>query len=145
VLWVARPLGLDLVFRTPDGSALDPDNFTHTTYAATLHAGVGRWSPHELRHSAASLLIAQGVPLKVVSETLGHSSIRVTSDVYGHLLEPAKQEAAEAMSAALWGEPATQRAGRRAQQLAATPGAGGSRAPPQSALLIADQATGVTG
>ena len=40
----------------------------------------------ELRHSAASILLAQGVPLKVVSQMLGHSSIRVTADVYGHLL-----------------------------------------------------------
>jgi integrase len=39
-----------------------------------------RWSPHELRHSAASLLIAQGVSMKIVSETLGHASIRITSD-----------------------------------------------------------------
>lgn len=97
-LWTDRPLGADLVFRTPAGTAVDPDNFRHLTYAATERAGLGRWSPHELRHSAASLLLAQGVPLKVVSETLGHSSIRVTADVYGHLLEPAKAEAADAMS-----------------------------------------------
>jgi len=43
------------------------------------------------------------VPLKIVSELLGHASIRVTSDVYGHLMEPAKAEAADAMTAALWG------------------------------------------
>jgi integrase len=101
-LWVARPLGLDLVFRSPAGAPVDPMNFTHATYRATEAAGLGRWSPHELRHSAASLLIAQGVPLKVVSDTLGHASIRVTADVYGHLLEPAKAEAADAMSEALW-------------------------------------------
>ena len=47
-----------------------------------------------------------GVPLKVVSETLGHSSIRITADVYGHLLEPAKAEASDAMAKLLWGEPA---------------------------------------
>ena len=58
--------------------------------------------PHELRHSAASLLIAQGVPLKVVSETLGHASIRITSDVYGHLFDDAGAAAAEATTAALW-------------------------------------------
>ena len=71
--------------------------------ALAIAAGLGKWTPHELRHSAASLLLAQGVPLKTVSETLGHSSIRVTADVYGHLLEPAKVEAADAMTSALWG------------------------------------------
>ena len=101
--WRADPLGSDLIFRTPTGSAIDPANFRHVTYKLTVAAGLGRWSPHELRHSCASLLIAQGVPLKVISELLGHSSIRITADVYGHLLEPSKAEAADAMETALWG------------------------------------------
>jgi integrase len=101
-LWEPLPLGHDLVFRTPAGTALDPANVRHAVYSLTEQAGLGRWSPHELRHSAASLLLAMGVPLKTVSETLGHSSIRVTADVYGHLLEPAKAEAADAMTKALW-------------------------------------------
>lgn len=102
-LWTERPLGADLIFRTPAGTAVDPDNFRNITYKVTEAAGIGRWSPHELRHSCSSLLLAQGVPLKVVSELLGHSSIRVTADVYSHLLEPAKAEAADAATAALWG------------------------------------------
>ena len=102
-LWEPLPLGVDLVFRTPAGTAIDPANFRHACYRATEAAGVGRWSPHQLRHSAASLLLAQQVPLKVVSELLGHSSIRITADVYTHLLEPSRQEAAEAMETALWG------------------------------------------
>lgn len=101
--WTPRPLGADLIFRTPFGTALDPDNFRHACYKVTTDAGLGRWSPHELRHSAASLLLAMGVPLKVVSETLGHSSIRVTADTYGHIMEPARAEAADAMATALWG------------------------------------------
>jgi len=104
-LWEVQPLGLDLIFRSPAGSSIDPMNFTHATYRAAQAAGLGKWSPHELRHSAASLLLAQGVPLKVVSDTLGHASIRVTADVYAHLLEPAKAEAADAMTEALWGDP----------------------------------------
>jgi integrase len=47
-------------------------------------------------------MLAQGVKLHVVSQVLGHSSIRMTSDVYGHLLEPDRQEAATAMGAVLW-------------------------------------------
>ena len=96
--WPAEVLGADLVFRTPTGTAVDPDNFRHATYRLTSAALGERWSPHELRHSAASLLLAQGVPLKVISEVLGHSSIRITSDVYAHLLDDATSVAAEAMT-----------------------------------------------
>lgn len=101
--WPANPLDLDLIFRSPLGTPMDPDNFRQATYRATVAAGIGRWSPHELRHSAASLLIAQDVPLKVVSEVLGHSGIRITADVYGHLLDDAGVVAADAMSALLGG------------------------------------------
>jgi hypothetical protein len=45
-----------------------------------------------------------GVPLEVVSETLGDSSIRVTKDVYGHLLAPARAAAAGAITRALWSQ-----------------------------------------
>lgn len=103
-LWEPLPLGRDLLFRTELGTPVDPDNFRNITYRVTADAGIGRWSPHQLRHSAASLLLAQGVPLKVVSEVLGHSSIRVTADVYGHLIDDAKAEAADAIEAALWGQ-----------------------------------------
>ena len=47
-------------------------------------------------------MLAQGVKLHVVSQVLGHSSIRMTSDVYGHLLEPDRHEAAVAMGSLLW-------------------------------------------
>jgi integrase len=58
---------------------------------------------HQLRTPTCrhSLLIAQGVPLKVVSEMLGHSSITVTADIYAHVMAPARDEAADAMDRAL--------------------------------------------
>src|SRR5205814_6850672 len=86
---------------TPIGTPLDPENFGHTVPRICEQAGLGRWTLHELRHSCASLLLAMGVPLEVVSETLGHSSIRVTKDVYGHLLAPARADAADSMARAL--------------------------------------------
>jgi integrase len=101
--WPERPLGADLVFRSPLGTPFDPANFYHLVQTATVGAGIGKWTPHQLRHSAASLLIAQDVPLKLVSEVLGHSSIRMTADVYGHLYDDAGAVAADAMTAALWG------------------------------------------
>jgi len=97
--WPVSPFGADLVFRTPLGTPIDPDNFRNGMYRATEQAGIGRWSPHALRHSAASFLIAQGVPMKIVSEMLGHSSIRITADVYGHLFDDAGAVAADAMTA----------------------------------------------
>jgi integrase len=66
-------------------------------------AGLGHWHPHKLRHSGASLMLAQGTPLHVVSEILGHASIVITKDVYGHLVEGDKRSAAELMSQALFG------------------------------------------
>ncbi|NPV78723.1 MAG: tyrosine-type recombinase/integrase [Firmicutes bacterium] len=51
---------------------------------------------HSLRHFHASALIKAGVPIKVISERLGHSSISVTMDIYGHLLPGMQKEAAEA-------------------------------------------------
>ncbi len=91
-----------LVFCTPIGTPLDPDNHRRAFTALTERAGIGRWHPHELRHSATSIMLAQGVPIDVVSKILGHTSIRITADVYGHILEPQKNAAAEAMAAALW-------------------------------------------
>jgi integrase len=96
-----------LVFTTPLGTPVHPDNFYHCMDRLSNAAGLGHWSPHELRHSCASLLLAMLVPLEVVSESLGHSSIRVTKDVYGHLMAPARAAAADAMGEALWGNAST--------------------------------------
>src|SRR5690606_17418613 len=119
--WPERPLGVDLVFRSATGTPLDPSNVWHYLSEATRHAGaeyedeartkikpgtgLGHWHPHELRHSAGSLLLAQGVPLKMISEMLGHSSITVTADVYAHVLAPAKDDVAAAMDRAIGATP----------------------------------------
>jgi integrase len=93
-----------LVFPSEVGTPLDPDNFSHRLSALCKRAGLGHWHPHELRHSWASLMLAQGTPLHVVSEVLGHTSIAITKDVYGHLMEGDRRSAAEAMSRALFGQ-----------------------------------------
>jgi len=92
-----------LVFTTAVGAPVDPDNFGHDLAKITERARLGAWTTHELRHSAGSLLYAMGVPMKVISELLGHSSERVTSDVYVHIQQPQQIEAAEAIKRALWG------------------------------------------
>ena len=92
-----------LIFASEVGTPMDPDNFSHSFARLCERAGLGHWHPHELRHSGASLRLAQGTPLHVVSEVLGHASIAVTKDVYGHLLEGDKRAAAESMGRALFG------------------------------------------
>lgn len=84
---------------------LDPDNISHVFSRLTERAGLGPWHPHELRHTGASLMLAGGTPLHVVSEVLGHASIAITKDVYGHLAEGDKRSAAEAMTAVLFPPP----------------------------------------
>ena len=56
---------------------------------------------HELRHSCASLLLAQGVSMTVVQETLGHSSIATTGNIYAHVIPELQGEAAAKMAAVL--------------------------------------------
>lgn len=58
---------------------------------------------HELRHSCASLLLSHGFTLKDVQEWLGHSDIKMTANVYGHLDVARKQSIADEMSALLSG------------------------------------------
>jgi integrase len=98
----AGSLSMDrgLIFTSLVGTPIDPDNFAKRFVRLCSDAGLGHWHPHEARHSAASVMLAQGVPLEVVSEVLGHSSIYITKDVYGHLVEGAKRDAAERMAAA---------------------------------------------
>lgn len=99
----ASPIWVDhgLIFTSRVGTAIDPDDFAKDFRRLCKDAGLGEWHPHEARHSAASVMLAQGVPLEVVSEVLGHSSIYITKDVFGHLEEGAKRQTAARMAAAL--------------------------------------------
>ena len=99
------------IFTTSIGTPFDPRNLLREFKGICVEAGLGDWHLHELRHSAASLMLAAGVKLQVVSEVLGHSSIRMTADVYGHILAPDREAAAQAMSATLWSEPRKKRTG----------------------------------
>ena len=64
------------MFTTSLGTPVDPRNCYREFRAICEDAGLGRWHPHELRHSAASLMLAQGVKLQVVSELLVTSTRR---------------------------------------------------------------------
>jgi integrase len=92
----------DLVFASRRGSPLDPRNVLRAFYAVLVSAGITpRRRFHDLRHSAASILIAQGVQLVEVSMLLGHAELRTTSDLYGHLVKQTAARAATQMEAVL--------------------------------------------
>ena len=97
----------DFVFTTPVGTPIDPSNFAKWLSGHCVEAKLGHRNPHQLRHSAASILLAQGIPLHEVSDYLGHSSVRITKDVYGHLSADRRRAAADAVGDALWGDDAT--------------------------------------
>lgn len=67
---------------------MDPSNFRRWFSEMTTAAGLGHWHPHELRHSAVSLLSAAGVPIEEISDVMGHRSARTTGDVYRHAVAP---------------------------------------------------------
>ena len=73
----------DLIFPSALGTPLDPDNVSHWFSRVCRRAGLGHWHLHELRHSGASLMLAQGTDLYVVSEVLGHSSVAITKTCTG--------------------------------------------------------------
>ena len=83
-----------LVFLTPTGQRVDGDNLRDRVFYRLLEkAELRRIRIHDLRHTYASLLIQQGESLAYVQPQLGHSSIQVTVDVYGHLIPGANRAA----------------------------------------------------
>ena len=89
--------GWRLVFTSTIGTPLDPRNLTDRYKALLERAGLPAIRFHDLRHSCASLLIAQGVPMEIVKETLGHSQISLTINTYVHMLPETQRQAADAM------------------------------------------------
>jgi integrase len=90
------------VFPGKRGGYFKPKDFVQQTFYPVLRrTGLPRLHLHDLRHHYASLLIAQGVDAKYISETMGHSSIRMTFDVYGHLFARTRQQASACLEAAL--------------------------------------------
>ena len=92
-----------LVFTTHLGTWLDPRNVYGFWHALCDRADVRRCRPHDLRHTAASVLLMQGADMRTVMEVLGHSRMATTSDLYTHVLAEVKADAAARMDAFLRG------------------------------------------
>ena len=93
--WGSAYIDHDLVFARPNGEPHAPDSVTKAFTDLARRAGLRRVRLHDLRHGAASLMLANGVELAVVSKILGHSSIAITADTYAHLLPGVGRDAAE--------------------------------------------------
>ena len=92
--------GSDLVFSAPSGGPIRRNNFRRRIWLPAVEKSVGRpCTFHDLRHSHAALLIAQGEHPKVIQERLGHASIKTTLDTYGHLFEGLDGAAADRLEA----------------------------------------------
>jgi integrase len=88
----------DLVFTNAIGRPIEPVVLNRDYKALLKKAELPKTLRfHDLRHSAASLLLAQGVHPRAIMELLGHSSITVTMNVYGHVMPAMMREAAEKM------------------------------------------------
>ncbi len=85
----------DLVFPNLRGGYLHPNHLGEAFRALLEQAGLPPIRFHDLRHSAATILLSMGVNIKVIQEMLGHSDISITLRVYGHLLPSMQQEAIE--------------------------------------------------
>jgi integrase len=91
-----------LVFTNTVGKPLHPTNFLQRSFYPLLErAGLPRIRFHDLRHSAATLLLGLGIHPKIVSEMLGHSQIAITLDLYSHVTATMQQEAVRAFEGLL--------------------------------------------
>ena len=88
---------LGLVFTTPRGTPLDQRNVSRTFAGDCAMAGLPHMRLHDLRHTAATMMLAQGASLDDVKRVLGHTSIALTSDTYGHLVAGRSREVADGL------------------------------------------------
>jgi integrase len=94
----------DLVFTRPDGTAIPPKRASQQFTRQVDAAGLPRIGVHGLRHTWATLALRAGVPIKVVSQRIGHADPAVTMQVYAHALEGDDATAAETTATAIFGD-----------------------------------------
>ena len=88
---------LGYVFVDAMGNLIQPDSVTTGFPQLLKENGLRRIRFHDLRHSCASLLLANGVPMKQIQEWLGHSDFSTTANIYAHLDYSSKLTSADAM------------------------------------------------
>ena len=89
------------VFTRPNGLPVIPQEITKAFTALVRNNGLPHLTLHGLRHAYATLGLQAGVDMKVVSQSLGHSTIGITSDLYTHVFEQNKAEHADKIASLL--------------------------------------------
>ncbi|WP_037351054.1 tyrosine-type recombinase/integrase [Anaeroarcus burkinensis] len=92
------PNTYDLIFCNEKGQPFDPTNFVRQFESVLKMAELPRVRFHDMRHTHATLLLAQGENIKVVQERLGHTTVRMTLDTYSHVLPGMQKNATERIS-----------------------------------------------
>jgi integrase len=93
------PVGTGYVFTSINGREIDPTTLDYHFQRLLKKAGLPHFRFHDLRHSCATILLAAGVPPKVIQEQLGHSQISTTMNIYAHVMPSLREQAADAMDA----------------------------------------------
>lgn len=88
---------------TEAGQPLSGAVVTHRFQSILAKEGLPRQRFHDLRHAAASFMLAQGVPMRVVMDVLGHSEIAVTANLYSHVMPELQREATNKTATLLFG------------------------------------------
>ena len=88
---------MDLVFPSGAGTPLTASNIRRDFRKLLAASGLPKIRFHDLRHTAASLMLNHRIPVLMVSKRLGHSKPSITLDVYGHLIPSKQEEAAQLM------------------------------------------------
>lgn len=94
----------ELVFASVTGGPLVGTSVTKTMQRLMREAGLEPKRFHDLRHTAATLMLVMGVPLEVIQQTLGHASYTTTRDLYAHVLPQMQRQASDKIGAFLRGE-----------------------------------------
>ncbi|HWO98442.1 MAG TPA: site-specific integrase [Bacillus sp. (in: firmicutes)] len=92
----------DLVIATPQGKPVNPRSLLRVFDNLTVKANLSKIRFHDLRHTHASLMLQQGENIKLISERLGHSSVKVTLDTYSHILPNTQKEASNRLAQQLF-------------------------------------------
>jgi integrase len=92
----------DLVFAQPNGRPIERKSDGRSWKARLREADVREVRLHDGRHTAATLLLLEGVHPRVVMEVLGHAQMRTTTDTYSHVMPALGRDAADRMGQALW-------------------------------------------
>jgi integrase len=102
-------LDTDHVFTRPEGGPYHPQALSRQLAGLSILAGLPRLTAHGLRHTSATLMLANGVPPKVAAERLGHADAVLFMNLYSHVTPTMQREAADRVGAALFGPTAPRR------------------------------------